>query len=206
MPTARGQGRANSGVYLQNRYEVQVLDSFGLEGESQECGGLYTLAMPAVNMCLPPLAWQTYDIDLTAARYNDKKEKTQNARVTVKHNGLTIHDDYELPRLCKGVRARNTRARVRSNFSGTAIRWYSETSGWWKRSKLFHRAIDIFSTAPRNSAKRVRWPECGFFGGISRQFLASGNHLRGRFSGDRLAESDAAHAFLDFSGPLDLLA
>ncbi len=102
MPTARGQGRANSGVYLQNRYEVQVLDSFGLEGESQECGGLYTLAMPAVNMCLPPLAWQTYDIDLTAARYNDKKEKTQNAHMTVKHNGLTIHDDYELPRLCQG--------------------------------------------------------------------------------------------------------
>jgi hypothetical protein len=94
-PEARGQERGNSGIYLQGRYEVQMLDSFGLTGENNECGGIYTIAAPKVNMCYPPLAWQTYDLDYTAAEYDGNK-KTKNARITVKHNGVTIHDNVEL--------------------------------------------------------------------------------------------------------------
>jgi hypothetical protein len=96
MPYAQGQGRGNSGVYIQQRYEVQILDSFGSGGVHNECGGLYKQKPPAVNMCLPPLTWQTYDIAFTAARWDADGNKISNARITVLHNGEAIHDNYEL--------------------------------------------------------------------------------------------------------------
>ncbi len=92
MPDARGQGRGNSGVYLQERYEVQVLDSYGLEGKDNECGGIYKIGEPLVNMCAPPTQWQTYDITF----YSPSADR-KNAQVTVVHNGVTIHDELKLP-------------------------------------------------------------------------------------------------------------
>jgi hypothetical protein len=96
MPYARGQGRANSGCYHQGRYEVQILDSFGLKGENNECGGIYTIAAPKINMCFPPLSWQTYDVEFHEADYDDTGKKIRDAWITVVHNGVKVHDHQEL--------------------------------------------------------------------------------------------------------------
>ncbi len=96
-PEGKGQDRGNSGVYLQRRYEVQVLDSFGEPGLANECGGIYTLVAPDQNMCLPPLSWQTYDIDFRNARFDEDGNKTENMRIRVRHNGIVIHDGIEVP-------------------------------------------------------------------------------------------------------------
>lgn len=97
MPAARDQKRGNSGIYYQGRYESQILDSFGLAGTDHECGGFYNIKAPDLNMCLPPLTWQTYDTEFTAARWDKDGKKIANARVTVRLNGVVIQQDLELP-------------------------------------------------------------------------------------------------------------
>jgi len=102
-PFARGQARGNSGVYHQHRYETQVLDSFGRKGESNETGGIYKIAAPRVNACLPPLVWQTYDVEFTTAEFDGESELVEPARMTVHLNGVLIHDEQELPRTTGGA-------------------------------------------------------------------------------------------------------
>jgi hypothetical protein len=101
-PRTRGSSRGDSGVWNVGRYEVQVADSFGLDRKSDNCGGLCYFAPPAVNMCLPPLVWQTFDIAFTNAVQQDGK-KVQNARITVRHNGVLIHDNVEFARPTEGA-------------------------------------------------------------------------------------------------------
>lgn len=96
MPDHRSQGRANSGVYLQSRYEVQILDSFGLEGKKNECGGIYRYRAPDQNMAFPPLTWQTYDITFNAPCFDRCGNKIRNARITVLHNGVPVHANVPL--------------------------------------------------------------------------------------------------------------
>ena len=96
QPQDRGQARGNSGIYLQGRYEVQMLDSFGLVGDNHECGGLVDNKDTDLNMCLPPLSWQTYDILFTAAKYDDAGKVLESPRITVRHNGVVIHNDVKL--------------------------------------------------------------------------------------------------------------
>lgn len=96
QPGARSQGRGNSGVYLHGKHEIQVLDSFGLEGKDNECGGFYGSKPPSVNMCFPPLTWQTFDVEFKSEPADPATKKAK-ARVTVFHNGVKIHEGIELP-------------------------------------------------------------------------------------------------------------
>jgi hypothetical protein len=95
MPRARGQARGNSGVFLCGTYELQVLDSYGLKLQNNDCGAIYHQVVPAVNACKPPLQWQTYDVVFHKARTEGSKV-VQKARVSVIQNGLKIIDDVEI--------------------------------------------------------------------------------------------------------------
>jgi opacity protein-like surface antigen len=98
MPNAKGQGRGNSGVYVHGRYEVQVLDSYGIPLEKyqiNDCGSIYSVAIAKANACKAPTVWQTYDIDFTSPKFENGK-KVAAGRITVIHNGVKIHDNVEI--------------------------------------------------------------------------------------------------------------
>ena len=97
MPDKTGQAKGNSGVYLQGRYEIQVLDSYGWEVPGLgDCGAIYNQFAPLVNACRPALEWQTYDLIFRAARVDDSGALLSNARLTLFQNGQVIHNNVEL--------------------------------------------------------------------------------------------------------------
>ncbi|MFD8430694.1 family 16 glycoside hydrolase [Streptomyces coelicoflavus] len=92
-----GQDRGNSGIYLQDRYELQILDSYGdTAPDTDEAGAIYLKKAPDTNAATAPETWQTYDIVFRAARFDENGAKTADARVTVVWNGETVHDDVAL--------------------------------------------------------------------------------------------------------------
>jgi len=96
MPEATGQAKGNSGVFLQGRYELQVLDSYGIEVPGKgDCGAVYNQFAPLVNACKPPLQWQTYDVIFRASRVDDDGKVIEQARVTLLQNGMVIHNNVQ---------------------------------------------------------------------------------------------------------------
>lgn len=92
-----GQDRGNSGVYIQGRYEVQVLDSFKSSTYTDgQCGAIYKKHAPLVNVCREPGEMQVYDIVFRAPRFDGAGKKTANAFITVFQNGVLIHDHAEV--------------------------------------------------------------------------------------------------------------
>lgn len=92
-----GQGRGNSGIFLQSRYELQVLDNFGNETYSNgQAGSIYKQSIPLVNACRGPGEWQTYDVIYTAPRFNEDGVKVASAHITVLHNGVLVQNNTEI--------------------------------------------------------------------------------------------------------------
>jgi hypothetical protein len=87
----------NSGVYLQNIYEIQIIDWFGKDPAKGGNGAIYGIRSPDVNVSYPPLSWQTFDVQFTAAKFDTDGAVTKNPVVTVRHNGVIIHENAELP-------------------------------------------------------------------------------------------------------------
>lgn len=96
MPRARGQSRSNSGLFMGDEYEVQILDSYGLEGLYNECGALYKVSAPHVNASAPPVQWQTYDVIYRAARHNADGKLIAYPTMNVIHNGVLVHNKTEM--------------------------------------------------------------------------------------------------------------
>jgi hypothetical protein len=105
MAKAKDQARANSGIYLQGRYEVQVLDSYKNKTYADgTCGALYKIIAPnwaaaeekglsePKNPCKPPEQWQTYDITFHAPRVNSQGKVIEKGHITVVQNGVTVID------------------------------------------------------------------------------------------------------------------
>jgi hypothetical protein len=97
MPNARGQGRGNSGVFMQGRYEIQVLDSYGIAAPGRgDCGAVYGQAAPLLNACKPPQEWQTYDITFRAPRFDEMGKMIEKGRITVLQNGIAVQNNQEI--------------------------------------------------------------------------------------------------------------
>lgn len=93
-----GQADGNSGLYLHNLYELQILNSYeDKEPQKNGCGSLYRVAAPLTNACQPRGEWQSYDVLFRAAVVDDGGKVLRNARLSVRQNGIWIHDDLEVP-------------------------------------------------------------------------------------------------------------
>ncbi len=104
VPNAKGQARGNSGVFLQGRYEIQILDSYMNDTYANgSCGALYGIIAPNKNVSRPPEQWQSYDITFHSPRLDGQGRVTQKGQVTVVHNGVTVIDKGEFAKMTEDL-------------------------------------------------------------------------------------------------------
>ncbi|MCL5129448.1 family 16 glycoside hydrolase [Algibacter sp. L4_22] len=93
----KGQSRSNSGVFIQGRYEVQVLDNNDNETYvNGQVGSIYKQSIPLAKASSKAGNWNVYDIIYHAPEFNEQGEKTESGTITVLHNGVLIQDHYEI--------------------------------------------------------------------------------------------------------------
>ena len=110
MPDCTGQAKGTSGVYVHGCYEIQVLDSYGIENpHNDDCSGIYSIQAPLCNACLPAEEWQTYDIIFRAPRFNQYGEIAEDGRITLLQNGIVVHNNFILPSVTPGGITENRR-------------------------------------------------------------------------------------------------
>jgi hypothetical protein len=103
-PHGTGQGRGNSGILINDMYEVQVLDSYHAKTYPDgQCAAIYGQQPPLVNACKPPGEWQSYDIVFESPRWNNQGELIKKAIVTVLQNGVLVQNHYELAGMTDGI-------------------------------------------------------------------------------------------------------
>lgn len=97
LPPPPDRGRGNSGIYLQNKYEVQIMDSYGRPPEFNGCGSLYREFAPLRNACKRPGLWQTFDIAFRMPRFDESGELKEKGTLTVFHNRALVQNNLPIP-------------------------------------------------------------------------------------------------------------
>jgi len=94
---SEGQGRGNSGIFIQERYELQVLDNYENKTYANgQAGSIYKQGMPLVNACRKPGEWQMYDVIYTVPRFNKEGRVIETAKITVLHNGILVQNNFAI--------------------------------------------------------------------------------------------------------------
>ena len=121
-----GCGYCSGVVYQHGRYEIQVLDSFGLTENPGECAAIYGQKAADVNASLPPGQWQTCDIDFTAPQFDASGKQVKGAVITLLHNGIKVHDAVEVTKVTGGAWGAPTKTgQVRLQDHGNPARFHN---------------------------------------------------------------------------------
>ena len=130
MPDCTGQAKGNSGVYVHGCYEIQVLDSYGIENpHNDDCSGIYSIQAPLCNACLPAEEWQTYDIIFRAPRFNQYGEIAEDGLRFFRTESLYITTSFFRALLPAESPKTAVSQRVRLCFRITETPFPSETYG-----------------------------------------------------------------------------